>query len=54
MSMWVKLKSLYITKPLENILCLMQQLYSFRMTESRTMVEHLANFNKIMDDKENI
>ena len=52
-SMWVKLESLYITSSLTHKLYLKQQLYSFRMIESRTMVEYLTNFNKILDDLEN-
>ena len=35
-SMWLKLESLYMTKSLANRLCLKQQLYTFKMTESRT------------------
>ena len=36
---WVKLESLYMTKSLVNRLCLKQQLYSFKMTESRLITE---------------
>ena len=53
-SMWLKLESLYMTKSLANWLCLKQQLYTFKMTESRTTTEQLANFNKILGDLENI
>jgi len=53
-SMWLKLESLYMTKSLANRLCLKQQLYTFKMTESRTVTEQLADFNKILDDLENI
>ena len=52
--MWLKLESLYMTKSLANRLCLKQQLYTFKMTESRTTTEQLADFNKILDDLENI
>ena len=37
-----------MTKSLIHKLCLKQQLYLFRMIESRTMVEQLTNFNKIL------
>ena len=53
-SMWLKLESLYMTKSLANRLCLKQQLYTFKMTELRTVTEQLADFNKILDDLENI
>jgi len=42
-SIWVKLDLLYITKSLAQKLCLKQQLYLFRKTESIIMVEQLAN-----------
>lgn len=53
-AMRTKLESLYMTKSLANRLCLKQQLYSFRMIESRSIVEQLKDFNKILDDLENI
>ena len=53
-SMWLKLESLYMTESLANRLCLKQQLYTFKMTESRTVTDQLADFNKILDDLENI
>ena len=53
-AMWVKLESLNMTKSLANRLCLKQQLYSFKLTKSRSITEQLADFNKILDDLENI
>lgn len=53
-SIWLKLESLYMTKSLANRLCLKQQLYTFKMIESRTATKQLADFNKILDDLENI
>ena len=53
-TMWIKLESLYMTKSLAHRLCLKQQLYSFKMTETRSIVEQLAKSNKIIDDLENI
>ena len=47
---WAKLESLYMTRSLTHRLCLKQQLYSFKMAESRTIEEQLAEFNKNIDD----
>ncbi|WVY92910.1 hypothetical protein V8G54_031998 [Vigna mungo] len=51
---WAKLESLYMTRSLAHRLCLKQQLFSFKMSESRTIEEHIAEFSKIVDDLENI
>jgi len=51
-SMWSKLESLYMTKSLAHMKFLKQQLYSFKMVESKTVTEQLAEFNKILDDLE--
>jgi len=53
-SMWLKLESLYMKKSFSNRLCLKQQMYTFKMTESRTTTKQLVDFNKILDDLENI
>jgi len=53
-SMWSKLESLYITKSLAHRQFLKQQLYSFKMVESKTVIEQLTEFNKILDDLESI
>jgi len=53
-SMWTKLESLYMTKSLPHRQFLKQQLYSFRMVESKVIMEQLTEFNKILDDLENI
>nr|KYP35365.1 Retrovirus-related Pol polyprotein from transposon TNT 1-94 [Cajanus cajan] len=53
-AIWVKLESLYMTKSLESRLCLKQQIYSFKMTKARLIQEQLEDFNKILDDSENI
>jgi hypothetical protein len=53
-AMWVKLESLYMSKSLAHRLCLKQQLYSFKMTEARSIIEQLSDFSKILDDLENI
>ena len=49
-SMWSKLDSLYMTKSLAHRQFLKQQLYTFKMVESKTVTE----FNKILNDLENI
>ncbi|KAK2362411.1 alpha carbonic anhydrase [Trifolium repens] len=53
-AMWSKLDTLYMTKSLAHKQCLKQQLYFFRMVENRSVVEQLAEFNKIIDDLANI
>jgi len=53
-SMWSKLESLYMTKSLAHRQFLKQQLYSFRMVESKAIMEQLMEFKKILDDLENI
>jgi len=53
-SMWSKLESLYMTKSLSHRQFLKQQLYSFKMVESKAIMEQLTEFNKILDDLENI
>ena len=51
---WAKLELMYMTRSLAHRLCLNQQLYSFKMAESRTIEEQLAKINKNIDDLENI
>jgi len=53
-SIWAKLESLYMTKCLAHRKFLKQQLYSLRMVESKAIMEQLTEFNKILDDLENI
>jgi len=53
-SMWSKLNSLYMTKSLAHRQCLKQQLYFYRMVESKPIMEQLTEFNKIIDDLTNI
>jgi len=53
-SMWSKLESLYKTKSLAHRQFLKKQLYSFKMVESKAIMEQLTEFNKILDDLENI
>ena len=52
--MWSKLESLYMTKSLAHRQFLKQQLYSFNMVESKSIMEQLTEFNKILDNLENI
>jgi hypothetical protein len=53
-SMWSKLEYLYMTKSLAHRQLLKQQLYSFKMVESKAIMEQLTEFNKILNDLENI
>jgi len=53
-SMWSKLESWYMTKSLAHQQFLKQQLYSFKMGESKAIIEQLTKFNKIIGDLENI
>ncbi|KAL1564721.1 Integrase catalytic domain-containing protein [Salvia divinorum] len=51
---WLKLESLYMTKSLANRLYMKQRLYSYRFAENRTISEQLDQFNKFVDDLEDI
>ena len=53
-SMWPKLESLYMTTSLAHRQFLKQQLYSFKMVESKVIMKQLMVYNKILDDLENI
>ena len=53
-SMWSKLESLYMTKSFAHRQFINQQLYSFKMMESKDIMEQLMEFNKILDDLDNI
>jgi len=53
-SMWSKFEYLHMTKSLAHRQVLKQQLYSFKMVESKTIMEQLVEFNKINGDLENI
>ena len=44
-SMWSKFKYLYTTKSLAHLQFLKQQLYSFKMVESKAIMEQLTEFN---------
>jgi hypothetical protein len=52
--MWAKLESFYMTKSLAHRQLLKQQIYSFKMLESKWITEQLTEFNKILDDLANI
>lgn len=53
-ALWAKLEVLYLTKSLANSLFLKQRLYSFKMHEDKSFSEQIDEFNKIIDDLENI
>ena len=52
--MWAKLESLYMTKSVAHKQFLKHKLYLYRMVESKSITEQLAEFNKIIDDLANI
>ena len=49
-----KLENLYLTKSLANRLCMKQRLYSYRFLDDKGVMEQLEDFNKAIDDLENI
>lgn len=51
---WAKLEQLYMTKSLANRLYMKQRLYSYKFTQDRGIGEQLDEFNKLLDDLENI
>jgi hypothetical protein len=53
-AIWAKLDSLYMTKSLAHRQCMKQQLYFYRMVETKSITEQLIEFNKIIDDFENV
>ncbi|KAK2442835.1 alpha carbonic anhydrase [Trifolium repens] len=53
-AMWARLESLYMTKSAAHQQFLKQKLYFYRMVESKSMTEQLAEFNKIIDDLANV
>ncbi|KAL8523239.1 hypothetical protein ACS0TY_013272 [Phlomoides rotata] len=51
---WDKLESLYMVKTLANRLYMKHKLYAFRMVDEKPILEQLDEFNKILDNLENI
>lgn len=51
---WAKLEQLYMTKSLANRLYMKQHLYSYKFTDDRGIGEQLDEFNKSINDLENI
>jgi len=49
-SMWSKFEYLYMKNSLTHWQFLKQQLYSFKMVQSKAIMEQLAEFNVILDD----
>jgi len=48
--LWCKLESLYMMMSLSNKLFLKKQLYSLRMTEETSVLQHLNMLNQILRD----
>ena len=53
-AIWKKLEELYMTKSLANRLYLKQRLYSFKFVDDKAIGDQLDQFNKIVDDLENV
>lgn len=51
---WMKLESLYMTKSFTNRLFMKQKLYAYKITEDRSMEDQIDEFNKALDDLENL
>lgn len=49
-----RLENLYLTKSLANRLCMKQRLYSYKFLDEKGVLEQLKDFNKAIDDLENI
>ncbi|KAL6133480.1 hypothetical protein ACLB2K_065715 [Fragaria x ananassa] len=52
--LWLKLKSLYMTKSLTNKLLLKRRLFSLRMEEGTTLRDHLDQLNTILLELRNV
>ncbi|KAL6138517.1 hypothetical protein ACLB2K_063799 [Fragaria x ananassa] len=52
--LWLKLESLYMTKSLTNKLLLKRRLFSLRMEEGTTLIDHLDQLNTILLELRNI
>lgn len=53
-AIWLKLEQLYMMKSLANRFYLKHRLYSFKMQEDKPISDQIDEFNKIIDDLENI
>ena len=51
---WLKLKSLYMTKNLSNRLYLKVRFFTCKMAECNDSQDHIDEFNKLIMDLENI
>lgn len=51
---WTRLEQLYMTKSFTNRLYMKQRLYALRFVEGKSIGEQLDDFNKSIDDLENI
>lgn len=54
LEVWNKLQELYLQKTLANRLYMKQKLYSYKIMANRPLREQLDEFNKALDDLENI
>lgn len=49
-SIWTKLESLYLTKPLHNRLYLKMQLFKFKMQKGVSIIDHINEFDRLIVD----
>lgn len=54
LGMWNKMENIYNVKTLPNILYAKRRLYLFKMTEDKSILKQLDEFNKILSDIENM
>lgn len=54
MRVWAKLEAIYQTKSLANRLHLKQKLFTFKISESKSILEQFKDFGKCVDDLEMI
>lgn len=52
--MWTKLESLFATKDLPNKMFLREKFFTFKMDPSKTLVENLDEFKKIISEFKNL
>ncbi|EOY34202.1 Uncharacterized protein TCM_041944 [Theobroma cacao] len=53
-AVWLKLKSIYMTKSLMNRLYIKQRLYTLKMSEGTSVNTHIDEFNRVILDLKNI
>ncbi|KAL8506416.1 hypothetical protein ACS0TY_017338 [Phlomoides rotata] len=54
LGVWKKLEDLYLPKSISNRLYMKHKIYGFKMTGEKNLLEQLDEFNKLVDDLENL